>query len=226
MYNIVPPLLIVLGIVGLIFLLSNKEFKEKEQEIREKLKKDTHQRHFFLFIKWRQIFNKKNIDLLNCRLSNFFEKLLIRFRIIILRIDHLFLKELERLKKKKEMAKEIQNKSEAKENFFDFARSEKKGSGAKRTGSYFLTENGSSLKTEESNLSSIVDLEEEEKKFLTNFLKNPQEESSLINLARLYLFKKDFSSARWALLEAHRLKKEDNIIKDLLSELQEKEMPA
>lgn len=209
MYNIVPPLLIVLGIVGLIFLLSNKEFKEKEQEIREKLKKDTHQRHFFLFIKWRQIFNKKNIDLLNCRLSNFFEKLLIRFRIIILRIDHLFLKELERIKKRKEITKEVQNGSGEKENF-----------------SYFLTENGPSLKTEESNLSSIVDLEEEEKKFLTNFLKNPQEESSLINLARLYLFKKDFSSARWALLEAHRLKKEDNIIKDLLSELQEKEMPA
>jgi len=220
MYNIVPPLLIVLGIVGLIFLLSNKEFKEREQEIREKLKKDTHQRHFFLFIKWRQIFNKKNIDLLNCRLSNFFEKLLIRFRIIILRIDHLFLKELERLKKKKEMAKEIQNGTGAKRSFFDFEHSEKKGN------PYFLTENGFSPKTEESNLSSVVDLEKEEKKFLTDFLKNPQEESPLINLARLYLFKKDFSSARWALLEAHRLKKKDNIIKDLLLELQEKEMPA
>jgi len=201
MYNIVPPLLIVLGIVGLIFLLNNKNFKEKEQEIRERLKKDTHQRHFFLFVKWRQIFNKENIDLLNCRFSNFFEKLLIRFRIIILRIDHILLKGLERLKGKKEMAKEIQN--------FDL-----------------LTENEFSLKTEESNSSSIIDLEEGEKKFLTDFLKNPQEESSLINLARLYLFKKDFSSARWALLEAHRLNKEDNVIKDLLSELQEKEAPA
>lgn len=209
MYNIVPPLLIILGIVGLIFLLNNQKFKEKEQEIRERFKKDTHQRPFFLFAKWRQIFNKKNIDLLNYRFSNFFEKLLIRFRIIILRIDHLFLKELERLKRKKEMAKEIQNGSEKKESFSDF-----------------LTENGFSLKTEESNLSSIIDLEEEEKKFLTNFLKNPQEESSLINLARLYLFKKDFSSARWALLEAYRLNKEDSIIKDLLSELQEKEVPA
>ncbi len=209
MYNIVPPLLIVLGIVGLIFLLSNKKFKEKEQEIREKLKKDTHQRPFFLFVKWRQIFSKKNIDLLNCRSSNFFEKLLIRFRIIILRIDHLFLKELERLKRKKEIAKEVQDESGEKENFSDL-----------------LTENGLSLKTEESSLSSIVDLEEKEKIFLTDFLKNCQEGSSLINLARLYLFKKDFSSARWALLEAYRLNEEDNIIKDLLLELQEKEMPA
>ena len=104
MYNIIPPLLIVLGIVGLIFLLNNKKFKEKKQEIREKLEKDAQQRHFFLFVKWRQIFNKENINLLNGRLANFFEKLLIRFRIIILRIDHLLLKELERLKGKKEMA--------------------------------------------------------------------------------------------------------------------------
>lgn len=209
MYNIIPPLLIVLGIVGLIFLLNNKKFKEKEQEIRERLKKDTHQRHFFLFLKWRRIFNKENTDLLNCRFSNFFEKLLIRFRIIILRIDQLLLKGLERLKGKKEMAKEIQNGSGEKENF-----------------SNLLTENEFSLKTEKLNLSSVVDLEEEEKKFLTDFLKNPQEESSLINLARLYLFKKDFSSARWALLEAHRLNKEDKVIKDLLSEVQEKEAPA
>ncbi len=209
MYNIVPPLLIVLGIVGLIFLLNNKNFKEKEQEIRERLKKDTHQRHFFLFVKWRQIFNKENIDLLNYRFSNFFEKLLIRFRIIILRIDYLLLKGLERLKGKKEMAKKIQNGSEEKEKFSDF-----------------LTENKFSLKIKESNLSLIINLEEEEKKFLTDFLKNPQEESSLINLARLYLFKKDFSSARWALLEAHRLNKKYNVIKDLLSELQEKEAPA
>ena len=209
MYNIIPPLLIVLGIVGLIFLLNNKKFKEKEQEIRERLKKDTHQRHFFLFIRWRRIFNKENTDLLNCRFSNFFEKLLIRFRIIILRIDQLLLKGLERLKGKKEMAKEIQNGSGEKENFSDL-----------------LTENEFSLKTEKLNLSSVVDLEEEEKKFLTDFLKNPQEESSLINLARLYLFKKDFSSARWALLEAHRLNKEDKVIKDLLSEVQEKEAPA
>jgi len=209
MYNIIPPLLIVLGIVGLIFLLNNKKFKEKEQEIRERLKKDTHQRHFFLFIRWRRIFNKENTDLLNCRFSNFFEKLLIRFRIIILRIDQLLLKGLERLKGKKEMAKEIQNGSGEKENFSDL-----------------LTENEFSLKTEKLNLSSVVDLEEEEKKFLTDFLKNSQEESSLINLARLYLFKKDFSSARWALLEAHRLNKEDKVIKDLLSEVQEKEAPA
>jgi hypothetical protein len=220
MYNIVPPLLIILGIVGLIFLLNNKKFKEKEQEIRERLKKDTHQRHFFLFVKWHQIFNKENINLLNGRFLNFFSKLLIRFRIIILRIDHLFLKELERLKRKKEMAKGIQNESEEKRSFFDFERSEKKGN------PYFLTENGFSLKNEKSNLSPIVDLEEEEKKFLTDFFKNSQEESSLINLARLYLFKKDFSSARWALLEAHRLNKEDSVIKDLLSELQEKEAPA
>jgi len=200
MYNIVPPLLIVLGIVGLIFLLNNKSFKEKGQEIRERLQKDTQPRHFFLFAKWSQIFNKENIDLLNSRFSNFFEKLLIRFRIIILRIDHLLLKELEKLKGKKEIAKKVQN--------FDL-----------------LTADKFSLKTEELNLSSIIDLEKEEKKLLVAFLKNPQEESSLINLARLYLFKKDFSSSRWALLEAYRLNQNDNVIKDLLLELEEKEVP-
>ena len=209
MYNIVPSLLIVLGIVGLIFLLNNKNFKEREQGIRERLEKDTHQRHIFLFIKWRRIFNKENIDLLNCRFSNFFAKLLIRFRIIILRIDQLLLKELERLKGKKEMAKGIQDGSGEKNNFSDF-----------------LTKKGFSPKTKKSNLSPVVDLEGEEKIFLTNFLKNPQEESSLINLARLYLFKRDFSSARWALIEAHRLNSEDKIIKNLLLELQEKEAPA
>ncbi|MFA5392383.1 MAG: hypothetical protein WC306_01645 [Candidatus Paceibacterota bacterium] len=209
MYNIVPPLLIVLGIVGLIFLLNNKKFKEKEQEGRERLKKDTHQRRFFLFVKYHQIFNKKNVSLLNYRFLNFFEKLLIRFRIIILRMDYIFLKTLEKLKGKKEIAKDIQN-----------------GLGEKETFSDFLTKNEFSLKIEKLNQSSAVDLEEEEKFFLTNFLKNPQEKSSLINLARLYLFKKDFSSARWALLEAYRLNNEDKVIKDLLSELQEKEVPA
>ena len=225
MYNIVPSLLIVLGIVGLIFLLNNKNFKEREQGIRERLEKDTHQRHIFLFIKWRRIFNKENIDLLNCRFSNFFAKLLIRFRIIILRIDQLLLKELERLKGKKEMAKGVQDGLGEKVNFFDFERSEKKGS-ERGKGSYFLTKKEFSLKTKKSNLSPVVDLEGEEKIFLTNFLKNPQEESSLINLARLYLFKRDFSSARWALIEAHRLNSEDKIIKNLLLELQEKEAPA
>lgn len=210
MYNIIPPLLIVLGVAGLIVLLNSRNFKERLQKDGKKIKKGFSREYSLIFARWQQIFKKDNIDLLNSRVSNLSEKLLIRFRILILRTDQFLLKGLEKIRTKKEVIKEAQN-----------------GGGEKADFSELMPENQSASEEPEApNPLPRIDPAEEEKKFLNDFLKSPQKEPSLINLARLYIFKKDFFSARWALLEAYRLNGENKIIQDLLLEVREKEMPA
>jgi cytochrome c-type biogenesis protein CcmH/NrfG len=67
-----------------------------------------------------------------------------------------------------------------------------------------------------------LDSLQEEKKLLKKINRNPESLAAFKNLARIYLWRKDFSSARWALLQAYHLDKEDNVVQDLLIELYEK----
>lgn len=198
MHNIIPPLLIIIGISGLIILLNEKQFKRQNLEEEEGVVKKNEFSQSILFKKWHSIFNKKNFELLNTRLSNFFAKLLIRLRIIILRIDQVLLKALDKLKKR------TTNKTEPSK----FS---------------LLAEKNISLLIEESHLNTTLDFKKEERKFLIAYFENSQDKTLLINLAHLYLYKNDFSSARWALLEAYRLAPDDQVIQDLLLELKEKE---
>jgi hypothetical protein len=206
MFNIVPPLFIILGLVGLVLLFNKKSSKENKIANQPNFEPKLIKRYSFFLKKWHQFFNKQNFELVKIKLSNFFEKVLIRLRIIILRLDYLLFRQLEKRKEKEKNVKD--GLDQLKEN-----------------NTLSVLTNTSHLELD--NLSSLspLDLEKEEKQFLTLFLKQPEEESSLVNLARLYLYRQDFSSARWALLEAHRLNKEDKVIRDLLLELQEKETP-
>jgi len=67
--------------------------------------------------------------------------------------------------------------------------------------------------------SHILDIKQEEKKLLKELENNPKDIATLKNLARIYLWQEDFSSARWVLLEAYRLDKDDNVVHGLLIEL-------
>lgn len=191
MYNIVPPLLVLLGIIGLILLLNNKHQGPEEKIIRKKRLVST---------KWQRIFNQQRAEAFKEKIVKFFEKLLIRLRIIILRIDQLLSRGLEKIR--------IQKQPLEKEKILPKI-------------------------AKDSRLSALIDekipsntLEDQEKELLITLLKEDFSSDSLINLARLYLFTQDFSSARWALLEAYRLDKDNKIIQDLLFELQEKETSA
>jgi len=72
------------------------------------------------------------------------------------------------------------------------------------------------------NVSHVLDTKDEEKKLLKKLGKNPDDIATFKNLARIYLWQEDFSSARWTLLCAFRLDKEDNVVQGLLVELYEK----
>jgi cytochrome c-type biogenesis protein CcmH/NrfG len=63
---------------------------------------------------------------------------------------------------------------------------------------------------------------QEEKNLLKKLKTHPEDIAVFKNLARIYLWQKDFSSARWALLQAFRLDRKDNVVQDLLLELYEK----
>jgi len=191
MYNIVPPLLVIFGIVGLIFLLRNK-YLIPEEEINQK--------HSILVTKWRKIWNRQRIAAVNEKIVKFFEKLLIRLRIIILRVDRLLSRGLERIRGQKEPINIRLKLSKV----------------AKTSKLSPLIDKKISINT----------LEEQEKTLLITLLKEDFNLDSLINLARLYLYMQDFSSARWALIEAYRLDKGNKIIQDLLFELEEKESPS
>jgi len=188
MYNIVPPLLVIFGIVGLIFLLRNKYLIPEEK---------ISQRHSILTTKWCKIWNRQRVAAVNEKIVKFFEKLLIRLRIIILRVDRLLSRGLERIRGQKEPIS-------TKLKFSKVAKTSKLSP---------LIDKKISINT----------LEEQEKTLLITLLKEDFNLDSLINLARLYLYMQDFSSARWALIEAYRLDNENKIIQDLLFELEEKE---
>ena len=192
MFNILPPLLIILGITGLIFIFKNQK-EEKDGEITEE-KEIINEKEKFLG-RFRRTFNKENYQKVRNQSTLFVEKFLIRSRIIILRIDRTIFKNLTSIRKRKN------DDTENKENEIIKSFNEEK------------------LIEDDINFSHILDIKEEEKKLLKGLENNSKNIAILKNLARIYLWQEDFSSARWVLLEAYRLDKNDNVVQGLLIEL-------
>ncbi len=192
MFNILPPLLIILGVTGLIFIFKNQK-EEKDEEITEE-KERVNEKEKFLG-KFHRIFNKENYQKACNQLTLFVEKFLIRSRIIILRIDRTIFKNLTSIRKRKN----------------DNTEDEENG--------IIKSFNEGKLIEDDIDFSHILDIKEEEKKLLKELENNPKDIATLKNLARIYLWQEDFSSARWVLLEAYRLDENDNVIQGLLIEL-------
>lgn len=204
MFDIIPPLLIILGITGLIYIFQYRQ-KQKETtpieelEAEKNLEKSDSERRKSLE-KFYRIFKRQNYQKINEEISSFAEKTLVRSRIIILRIDRAIFQNLTKIRIKRN-ASEFNGKDQ---NGIINVFSEEK----------FLQ---NSKETDET-----LDSVQEEKRLLKKIKADPQDLKSFKNLARIYLWRKDFSSACWALLQAYRLDKEDNVVQDLLVELYEK----
>ena len=192
MFDILPPLLILLGITGLIFIFKNQK-GEKGKKITEE-KVVINEKEKFLG-KFHRIFNKENYQKACNQLTLFVEKFLIRSRIIILRIDRTIFKNLANIRKRKN------NKTEDEEN------------------KIIKSFNKEKLVEDNTDFSHILDIKQEEKKLLKEIENDSGDIVALKNLARIYLWQEDFPSARWVLLEAYRLDKEDNVIQGLFIEL-------
>jgi len=192
MFNILPPLLIILGITGLIFIFKNQK-EEKDEESAEE-KETINEKEKFLE-KFSRIFNKENYQKACNQSTLFMEKFLIRSRIIILRIDRTIFKNLASIRKRKN----------------DNTEDEENG--------IIKSFNEGKLIEDDIDFSHILDIKEEEKKLLKGLENNSKDIAILKNLARIYLWQEDFSSARWVLLEAYRLDKDDNVVQGLLIEL-------
>lgn len=196
MFNLIPPLLLLIGLAGLILLLHHQEniiSSEEEPESFTTKEKQGKKRWFL---------NSLQLKNIKAKIKHFFEKVLIRLRIIVLRTDRILLHSLETLRGKNQSEEQEKRKVFFRKNKINFKHS-----------------------VLDSQLEKM-DLKEEEKKLLAKILHNESDLDDLVNLARLYLFEKDFSSARWALIQAYRLEDENKIIEGLFLELEEKNSSA
>lgn len=197
MFNIIPPLCIILGLAGLIYIFQYRQDKdntikeEKEfEKIKEKKKKLTES--------LSKIFNKENYHKIGNAIYSFIEKVLVRSRIIILRIDRAIFANLTKIRVKKNIPELEDDKNII---------------------SSFSKETFLKIDLEDENK---LNSSEEEKKLLKKVSLNPEDLASFKNLARIYLWRQDFVSACWALIQAYRLDKTDNVIQDLMIEIYEK----
>jgi len=202
MFNILPPLFIILGIVGLIFIFKGQKGEEDERIIEELGKRETIKGKEKFSERFHSVFNKKNYQKACNQFFLFIEKSLVRSRIIILRIDRIIFKNLSSIRKRKDN---------------DDVKNGKNGI-IKSFGEGKLNK----LDKNDIDVSHVLDTKDEEKKLLKKLGKNPDDIATLKNLARIYLWQEDFSSARWTLLCAYRIDKEDNVVQGLLVELYEK----
>lgn len=192
-----PTLIIFLSLVGLIFILFEKPIPKKEEELEEENqkipeKKEKKVENWFKKLKRKLTF--KEIIL------KFLEKILRRLRIIVLRIDRIILTKLIQIKKG------------------EFLKKKEKEFGLAFNDSIF--EKTSNLISKELPFENF-NLKEEEIKLLKKIQKEIKDIEILKNLARLYLWEKDYHSACWALLKVYYLKTDDKLIYDLLIQLKE-----
>ncbi len=199
MFNILPPLLIILGIVGLIFIFKGKKGEEDEKIIEELEEEEIIKGREKFSERFHRVFNKENYQKACNQFFLFIEKSLVRSRIIILRIDRIIFKNLSSIRKRKDND-DVKNGKNGIIKSFDKEK----------------------LDQSDIDVSHILDTKDEEKKLLKKLRKNPDDVATLKNLARIYLWQEDFSSARWTLLCAYRIDKEDNVVHGLLVELYEK----
>jgi len=194
MFNIIPPLLIILGIAGLVYIFQHRQSKESIIKGEEEFKKIKKEKKKLL----EKLQTKLSYQKIGSGIYSLTEKVLIRSRIIVLRADKTISANLTKIRIRKKTP--------------DFKGSEDIiKSFAEKT----PLENSAEI---DNKLDSL----QEEKKLLKKISKNPESLAAFKNLARIYLWRKDFSSARWALLQAYHLDKEDNVVQDLLIELYEK----
>lgn len=199
MFNILPPLLIILGLAGLVFIFKRQNDQKDQKIITEIREEKIINREKEFLDKFRELLNKENYQKACNQFFLLAEKFLVRSRIIILRVDGAIFKNLAKIRGRKNNGGEEEKKNGIIQSF-----SEGK-----------LTEDDAAIL-------HISNISQEEKELLKKIENNPEDIAILKNLARLYLWQEDFSSARWVLLRAHRLNKEDNVIQDLLTELYEK----
>ena len=199
MFNILPPLLIILGLAGLVFIFKRQNDQKDQKIITEIREEKIINREKEFLDKFREILNKENYQKACNQFFLLVEKFLVRSRIIILRVDGAIFKNLAKIRGRKNNGGEEEKKNGIIQSF-----SEGK-----------LTEN-------DADTLHILNISRGEKELLKKIENNTEDIAILKNLARLYLWQEDFSSARWALLQAYRLNKEDNVIQDLLIELYEK----
>ena len=191
-----PTLIVFLSLVGLFLIFLGKS-KEKEEKIKEgKEGKGIN------ILNWFKKFQR--IPLRDIFL-NFWEKFLRRIRIIVLRIDRIVSEKLKQVSKGKFL------KEKEKKDLKPISQSETEKD-------YLETQTFEEL----NNISfKDLDLKEEEIKLLKEINKNLENFETLKNLARLYLWEKDYHSASWALLQVYYKKADDRVIYDLFFEIKE-----
>lgn len=199
MFNILPPLLIILGIVGLIFVLRSQKGEKYEKDIEEAEENEIIKRKSAFLERSYMIFNKENYQKACNQFFLFVEKSLIRSRIIILRVDRTIFKNLASIRKRKDN---------------DDAKNGENG--------IVKSFNEGNLIEDDTDTSHILNTKDEEKRLLKKIKNNSDDIATLKNLARIYLCQEDFSSACCFLLQAYRIDKEDNVVQGLLIELYEK----
>jgi len=199
MFNILPPLLIILGLAGLVFIFKRQNDQRDQKIVTEIIEEKITNREKEFLGRFLKVFNRRNYQKTSNQFFLFVEKFLVRSRIIILRVDGAIFKNLAKIRGRKNNGGEQEKKNGIIQSF-----SEEKS-----------TEN-------DADTLHILNISREEKELLKKIENNPEDITLLKNLARLYLWQEDFSSARWALLQAYRLNKEDNVVLDLLVELYEK----
>jgi len=198
MFNILPPLLIILGIVGLIFVFKGQKGEEITEEAEEERIANEKGESLERF---HRIFNKQNYQKACNQFFLFLEKSLVRSRIIVLRIDRTIFKKLASIRKRKDN---------------DDAKNGENG--------IIKSFDGGKLTEDDTDTSHILNTEDEERKLLKKLENDSDDIITLKNLARIYLWQEDSSSARWSLLQAYRIDKEDNVVQGLLVELYEKKI--
>jgi len=186
MFSFFPPLLVIIGLVGLILLFINQQ-PAKESKSLQKLFSPFREKKQQQFQKW---------------FLALAERLLVHLRVIILKLDRFLSNNLSYLRKKRTSREDKKEKVFSSLASLNRKRKTLSSQGADSQGATFL---------------------EEEKKLLRQLEKFPDNKETLMNLARIYLWKGDFSSARGILLQAYRRDKEDRITQALLIELKERE---
>jgi len=191
-----PTLIVFLSLVGLFLIFVGKS-KEKEEKIKEG--KEEKRINILNWFKKFQRIPLRDIFL------NFWEKFLRRIRIIVLRIDRIVSEKLKQVSKGKFL------KEKEKKDLKPISQSETEKD-------YLETQTFEEL----NNISfKDLDLKEEEIKLLKEINKNLENFETLKNLARLYLWEKDYHSASWALLQVYYKKADDRVIYDLFFEIKE-----
>lgn len=206
MYNLFPGIFIFLALGGIIILLKRKKLMREEDDLLISQELKLVSSWWCQFKNWfKKTLNKEKQRQALLFGFHFVVKTLTRLRIIILRIDKLISDSLKKTT----------------ERIYFLRKPEKPASVDLKK--VFVGLNEFKEIIPEKEVIPEVDLLAEEKNLLKIITKNPEDIESLKNLARLYLWEKDLSSARWALLACYYLKQDDRVVKDLFIEIKEKE---